>query len=50
MYLGRPHCIRLHDVTVPHMKSDQVGSDSDHQTAAAWADLLQIVGRITETM
>lgn len=50
LYLGRPHCIRLHDVTVPHMKSDHLGSDSDYQMAAAWASLLEIVGSITEIL
>ena len=51
MYLGRPHCIKLDDVTVPR-PSQFVNSSSsvDLKLAAAWADLLEIVGHICDAL
>jgi len=54
MYLGRPHCIKLDDVTVPRPSSFINGNSSsdpiDMKLAATWADLLEIVGHICDAL
>jgi hypothetical protein len=37
-------------VTVPRLKLNNPDVDPDHQMAAAWASLLEIVGRISEIL
>jgi hypothetical protein len=54
MYLGRPHCIKLNDVTVPRPSSFINGNSQsdplDMKLAGAWADLLEIVGHICDAL
>jgi hypothetical protein len=54
MYLGRPHCIKLDDVTVPRPSSFINGNSPsdplDMKLAATWADLLEIVGHICDAL
>jgi hypothetical protein len=54
MYLGRPHCIKLDDVTVPRPSSFVNGNSLsdllDMKLAGAWADLLEIVGHICDAL
>ena len=51
MYLGRPHCIKLDDVTVPRPGSFVNSSSSlDMKLSAAWADILEIVGHICDAL
>ena len=54
MYLGRPHCIKLDDVTVPRPSSFINGNSSsdplDMKLAGAWADILEIVGHICDAL
>ena len=54
MYLGRPHYIKLDDVTVPRPSSFINGkSPSDPlemKLAGAWADILEIVGHICDAL
>lgn len=49
LYLGRPHCIRLNDITVPRLESNPT-SDLELQMAGTWAGLLEIVGYISEML
>jgi hypothetical protein len=51
MYLGRPHCIKLDDVTIPRpgARSSQYSS-WEMSMAAAWADLLELVGYICDAL
>jgi hypothetical protein len=51
MYLGRPHCIKLDDVTVPRPGSFIRATPTlDMKLAAAWADILEIVGHICDAL
>jgi hypothetical protein len=51
MYLGRPHCIKLDDVTVPRPSSFVSSTPTlDMKLAAAWADILEIVGHICDAL
>ena len=51
MYLGRPHCIKLKDVTVPRPGASSSHHPSwDMSLAAAWADLLELVGYICDAL
>jgi hypothetical protein len=54
MYLGRPHCIKLDDVTVPRPSSFINGNSPsdplDMKLAGTWADLLEIVGHICDAL
>lgn len=51
MYLGRPHCIKLDDVTVPRPSSFVSRTPKlDMKLAAAWADILEIVGHICDAL
>lgn len=47
MYLGRPHGISMDDVTVPRPSAY---TNPDLQEAAAWADMMEMVGDICEAL
>jgi hypothetical protein len=49
-YLGRPYLIHLTDVTQDRPGSDAGSHSWDDKIAGAWADLLQLAGRISEVM
>lgn len=50
LYLGRPHCIRLSDVTVPRIEDNHTILDPDLLLSASWVGLLEILGQITELL
>lgn len=51
MYLGQPHCIKLDDVTVPRPSAFVSAKPTlDIKLAAAWADILEIVGHICDAL
>lgn len=51
MYLGRPHCIKLDDVTVPRLSTFVRAKPTlDMKLAAAWAGILEIVGHICDVL
>lgn len=51
MYLGRPHCIKLNDVSVPRPNVTGTASSLwDMAMATTWADLLEIVGDICDAL
>ena len=51
LYLGRPHCIELNDVTIPRPGA-RVGTQAswEMRMAAAWADIMEIVGYICDAV
>jgi hypothetical protein len=50
LYLGRPHCIRLQDVTVPRLEHSHDTNDLELELAGRWANLLEILGYISEIL
>lgn len=51
MYLGRPHGIKLDDVTVPQPSAfTDSNSPLEMKMAAAWADIMEITGHICDAL
>lgn len=51
LYLGRPHYIKLGDVAVPRPGSQSDGNLSwEMRMAAAWTDIMEIVGHICDSL
>lgn len=50
LYLGRPRCIRLTDVSIVQLPMNPTSGEFHLQMAAAWSRLLEIVGYISELL
>ena len=51
MYLGRPHGIKLDDVTVPRPKTyANTNTTLEMKMAAAWADIMEMTGDICDAL
>ncbi len=51
MYLGRPHAIKLDDVTVPKPSTfTRTNTTLEMKMAAAWADIMEMTGHICDAL